>query len=491
MFAVAMKGLGQVEVDVQVVVAERVVLGRVEHLEQRRGGIAPVIATQLVDLVEHHDGVHRAGVADGPHQAARLSTHVGATVATDLGLVAHAAECDPNELATEGAGDRLTERRLADTGRADKGQDGAGTPALDRGELSLGPQLAHGEVLEDAFLDVLQPVVIGVEDASRFGDVEPVFGGLPPRKFEHRVEPGADPPVLGALLTCALELVDLLLDGAAHLVGQVTIGDLSAEVVGRRRLRAVELAQLLLDGIHLATEEELALGLLHALLDIGADALADRQVAEGLLGPAEHQTQPRLDVGRLEHLDLLLELEVGRVAGGIGERVGVGHGREHRDDTGGTAGLEDVLDDGAVLLGQLEGGLGHGLGVDGLDLHPQGGAGAGDAGADASAALATDDEAERAAGELARLLDDRHGADVGVAPVDAGHEQQATVSGRGRLGGGTGFVGLERHRDHHAREDDPRGEREQGQGVRQIRVVEIGTVGFGRCCLGHGGLPER
>ena len=25
----------------------------------------------------------------------------------------------------------------------------------------------------------------------------------------------------------------------------------------------------------------------------------------------------------------------------------------------------------------------------------------------------------------------------------------------------------------------------------KIRVVEIGTVGFGRCCLGHGGLRER
>ena len=45
--------LGQVEVELEVVVAERVVLRRVEHLEQRRGRVArPAARRQLVDLVE-------------------------------------------------------------------------------------------------------------------------------------------------------------------------------------------------------------------------------------------------------------------------------------------------------------------------------------------------------------------------------------------------------------------------------------------------------
>jgi len=39
---------------------------------------------------------------------------VGAPVATDLGLVAHAAERHAHELAPGGAGDRLAERGLAD-----------------------------------------------------------------------------------------------------------------------------------------------------------------------------------------------------------------------------------------------------------------------------------------------------------------------------------------------------------------------------------------
>ena len=48
--------VGQVEVDLEVVVAERVVLRRVEHLEQRRRRVAPPVGAELVDLVEQTTG---------------------------------------------------------------------------------------------------------------------------------------------------------------------------------------------------------------------------------------------------------------------------------------------------------------------------------------------------------------------------------------------------------------------------------------------------
>ena len=63
-FAVAMNSTcGEVELDVEVVVAERVVLGRVEHLEQGRRRVAAPIGADLVDLVEHDHRVHRPRVA--------------------------------------------------------------------------------------------------------------------------------------------------------------------------------------------------------------------------------------------------------------------------------------------------------------------------------------------------------------------------------------------------------------------------------------------
>ena len=52
--------LGEVQLDVQVVVAEAVVLRRVEHLEQRRRGVAAPVRADLVDLVQQDHRVHRA-----------------------------------------------------------------------------------------------------------------------------------------------------------------------------------------------------------------------------------------------------------------------------------------------------------------------------------------------------------------------------------------------------------------------------------------------
>jgi hypothetical protein len=57
--------------------------------------------------------------------AAGERADVGAAVAADLGLVAHAAEGDAHEGAARRVGDRLPERGLADAGRAREAQDGA------------------------------------------------------------------------------------------------------------------------------------------------------------------------------------------------------------------------------------------------------------------------------------------------------------------------------------------------------------------------------
>ena len=76
-------------------------------------------------------------------------------MAANLGLVAHAAERHAHELASGRLGDRLAERGLADAGRADQAEDRSG---------QLVGALLHREVLDDALLDLLQAVVIGVED---------------------------------------------------------------------------------------------------------------------------------------------------------------------------------------------------------------------------------------------------------------------------------------------------------------------------------------
>src|SRR6185503_10016331 len=109
---------------------------------------------ELVDLVEHEERVVRTGRAEVLDDATGQGADVGAAVAADLGLVAHAAEREADELASHGAGDRAAEGRLTDAGRADEAKNGA---------LAVLLELADGKMLEDAVLDLLEIEVILVE----------------------------------------------------------------------------------------------------------------------------------------------------------------------------------------------------------------------------------------------------------------------------------------------------------------------------------------
>src|ERR1700731_3976285 len=112
-------------------------------------------------------------------------------------------------------------------------------------------------------------------------------------------------------------------------------------------------AQLLLDRFHLLAEEEVSLGLLHALVDLVADLLFERGVREDAPRPLDEQRQPLFDVERFEHANLLFDAEVGRVAGEIGQLARGSRRAEELHDAGGAAGLEKVLQHGAVLATQV------------------------------------------------------------------------------------------------------------------------------------------
>src|SRR5205085_6352763 len=130
--------------------------------------------------------LERAGDAAGQR------TDVGATVPPDLRLVVDAAERHPGELASHGPGNGLAERRLADARWADQGDDGAGTAAAHRGDATIGTELLHRQELDDAVLDVVEPGVVGVEDAAGLRDVERVVRPLRPRQLDHPVQVGPD-----------------------------------------------------------------------------------------------------------------------------------------------------------------------------------------------------------------------------------------------------------------------------------------------------------
>ena len=175
--------LRQVKRNVKIVVSERVVLLGIEHLEQRRRGIAAPVASELVDLVQNKDRVARSGTSNRLNDSSRHRANVGPAVSANLGLVSHPAERHSGQLSTKCVGDRLRKTRLADTRRTDKAEDRLARlrrlrlAGLGRGLLL---QLAHRQILENAVLDLLQVVVLVVENLARLGDVDLTFGpGVP------------------------------------------------------------------------------------------------------------------------------------------------------------------------------------------------------------------------------------------------------------------------------------------------------------------------
>ena len=114
----------EVVLDLQVVVAEAVVVRRVEDLHERRRGVAAPVAVELVELVQQHHRVVDAGLGEALDDAPGHRADVGAAMPADLGLVAHAAEGDAHEGPAQRVGDALRDAALAGAGRAGQAEDG-------------------------------------------------------------------------------------------------------------------------------------------------------------------------------------------------------------------------------------------------------------------------------------------------------------------------------------------------------------------------------
>ena len=274
-----------------------VLLG-VQHLEQGSTRIAVDAGAQLVDLIEHHHAVARAGLADGLDDVAGQRTDVGAAVPADLGLVVHAAEAHAHELAAHGAGDRLPERGLAHARRANQAQDR---------RLALWRQLAHGQILDDAPLDLFEAVVVRIEDAPRLGDVDRRLFGQAPGQFDQPVEVGSHHAVLRGRLGHPLKAAQLLARVLFHLFRHVGFGNRLAELGD---LRLVLFAQLPADGSELLAQQHLALTLLDRGLGLPADLLRQAQDLDALCQQLRDFLHARGYVDGLQDLLLLLRLHI-------------------------------------------------------------------------------------------------------------------------------------------------------------------------------------
>ena len=169
----------------------------------------------------------------------------------------------------------------------------------------------------------------------------------------------------------------------------------------------------------------------------------------------------------LEQLDLALDRQVGRPAGGVGQRAGVVDALEHVGDAGRAEALGDAAHDRLVLAGHLPGAAG-----DLAAARPRGRPATHTPACSLGAGCPTRARARPRStrarwpfGQLALALDPGDRADGRErARPGAGHEEQAPVGVGGAVGRVPGLRRLEGERHHHLREDHAALERQQRQG---------------------------
>ena len=121
-------------------------------------------------------------------------------------------------------GDRLADGRLARARRTDERENDAGPARVDHAPLA--PQLAHGKVLGDALLHVVQPLVIRIQHLAGVDGIQALFGPLRPGHGQQPVEIGADGRRLGVRVTQPLEARELAVSLLPHRFGHAGVGDL-------------------------------------------------------------------------------------------------------------------------------------------------------------------------------------------------------------------------------------------------------------------------
>ena len=173
--------VAQIKGDIQIMIRKRKILLRIEDLKQRGRGIAPEIAAELVDFIEHEDGVVGLGPADALDNAAGQGPDISPPMPPDLRLVPHTAQGNPDKFTAQGTGNGVAQRCFP-------GSRGAGE--TEDGPFDIGLQFAHRQVFNNALFGFFQAVMILIQDPSGFLDIQVVFRAFMPGE-------GRDPVQIG------------------------------------------------------------------------------------------------------------------------------------------------------------------------------------------------------------------------------------------------------------------------------------------------------
>ena len=121
--------------------------------------------------------------------------------------------------------------------------------------------------------------------------------------------------MLRGLFAHSLQAADFPLDGLGDLFGELSFAQLRP-ILGSD---VGVFAQLLANGFHLLTEDVVLLPFLDLLGRLVSHLAPELEIGQDFTHPDQELAEPLADVEGLEELHFLLEGEVGRVDGEVGE----------------------------------------------------------------------------------------------------------------------------------------------------------------------------
>src|SRR5215472_15658028 len=155
------------------------VLSGVEDLQQRGGWVAVKTRAELIDFIEHKDGIATTGLSDPLNNIARKRADVGTPMAADIRHIMDSTQTLAHELAIHRPGDALPEGSLADS---------RGTHQTQNGAFPFRHELTNREKFNNALFHFLETVMVGIENFTRLRKIDLFFSKNTPRQLRQPVQ---------------------------------------------------------------------------------------------------------------------------------------------------------------------------------------------------------------------------------------------------------------------------------------------------------------
>ena len=112
--------LGQVVIHLQIVIVERIVLLRIQYLQQGSRRIAAKINPHLIHFIQQDHWIDRPCTFHRLNNLARHCSYVCSTMSSNFRLIPHTAQGNAHELASQRPCNGLCQRRFTNARRTDE-----------------------------------------------------------------------------------------------------------------------------------------------------------------------------------------------------------------------------------------------------------------------------------------------------------------------------------------------------------------------------------